>query len=72
MDKKNIPAFPNPKSYNSQPIDQGMDLRDYFAAKAMQAELSLWKESSPTEVQRLEISDEAYKMADSMLVARKK
>jgi hypothetical protein len=41
----------------------GMDLRDYFAAKAMQAMLG-WEDGS-------NCSKEAYMMADAMMEARK-
>jgi len=44
----------------------GMTLRDYFAAKAMQAMLS-----TVTEANSKDIAHIAYKMADSMLDARK-
>jgi hypothetical protein len=43
----------------------GMDLRDYFAAKAMQAMLG-WKD-----VGNFNVSKEAYMMADAMMEARK-
>jgi hypothetical protein len=44
---------------------QGMDLRDYFAAKAMQADLvgydgEMWAR----------VAQQAYEMADAMLKAR--
>ncbi len=59
-------AFPilveNPdKSFS---CNQGMDLRDYFAAKAMQK-----FESSGHSIN--EIAKLAYKMADAMMEARK-
>ena len=61
----NEPAFPN-EGFNGwgEPF-QGMTLRDYFAAKAMQGMIT-----------RRILSDEddakiAYKMADAMLKARK-
>jgi hypothetical protein len=70
----NPPAFPTsheePDDYNGHNngkktvIDQGMTMRDYFAAKAMQALLG-YEEST------LENDAEvAYKMADAMLKAR--
>ena len=46
--------------------ENGMDLRDYFAAKAMQSIL-LWKN-----VGDYNVSQEAYMMADAMMEARKK
>lgn len=49
--------------------EPGMDLRDYFAAKAMQAYLTLDAELSwPLAVH----ADSAYKVADAMLAARSK
>lgn len=44
----------------------GMTLRDYFAAKAMQAVLEL----RPTEEDPLVIAEAAYDMADAMLKTR--
>ena len=47
----------------------GMSLRDYFAAKAMQAMVS----TVPVEGQEIQcnpIAEDAYKMADAMLRAR--
>jgi hypothetical protein len=58
-------AFPI-KGWNGyeQTIHEGMDLRDYFAAKAMQAMLSL------DNVNDSYVSKEAYMMADAMMKAR--
>jgi hypothetical protein len=53
------PAFPTGTAF------QGMTLRDYFAAKAMQG---LMDAAMPM----AEIADEAYRMADEMLKAREK
>lgn len=56
---KDIPAFPDF-------IKDGMTLRDYFAAKALQgmlAEISL--KATPKE-----FADQAYKISDAMLKAR--
>jgi hypothetical protein len=48
---------------------QGMDLRDYFAAKAMQGMMgAAFKEN----VTRDRVAEVAYKMADSMMIARQK
>jgi hypothetical protein len=55
------PAFPFGTAY------AGMTLRDYFAAKAMQAlvgQIVDWKYMQPG------ISEYAYKQADAMLEAR--
>jgi hypothetical protein len=64
---KNEPAFPqnNDRIVASLSIanSQGMTLRDYFAAKAMQTLVS--KHSHEGDVSR-----NAYKIADAMLKAR--
>jgi len=46
---------------------QGMTLRDYFAAKAMQGLLAAWGEHDVTEFS--EIASDAYRLADAMLAA---
>ena len=61
------PAFPAAVVFQDQVIyDGGMTLRDYFAAKAMQAELEggVHRDAMPSVAQR------AYEMADAMLKAR--
>jgi hypothetical protein len=74
----NIPAFPAPAGV-SHITEQGMTLRDYFAAKAMQMEMqstieyynkgqcdvSEWSELF------VNIADQAYLMADEMMERRK-
>ena len=64
----NEPAFPN-EGFNGwgQPF-QGMTLRDYFAAKAMQAMLS--SPNCPMNVRESELAKQAYSAADAMLEAR--
>lgn len=54
-------AYPNHRS-------EGMDLRDYFAAKAMQAMIAHpdSDDGKPASV----FANGAYKMADAMMVAR--
>jgi hypothetical protein len=54
------PAFPTGTAY------QGMTLRDYFAAKAMQAYLT----APDTGWDFYEMSRAAYEQADAMLKAR--
>ena len=68
MTERNLggPAFPTTKPLDSWgDSNQGMTLRDYFAAKAMQAILSnaetFWDGAAPL----------AYEYADAMLEARK-
>jgi hypothetical protein len=59
---KDIPAFPRPYSGTSQFAQEGMTLRDYFAAKAM-TECIGWGEPN-------DIAVKAYKYADAMMKAR--
>ena len=61
---KNPAAFPRPFSGTTQYAQDGMTLRDYFAAKAMQSLLSI--EGGTLEKD----AEVAYKMADAMLKAR--
>jgi hypothetical protein len=58
------PAFPCPTISIGQ--HQGMTLRDYFAAKAMQTKIFSVRPYDTTE----EIARDAYRMADAMLKAR--
>ena len=53
-------------------IDSGMDLRDYFAAKAMQAIITRCDEGS-SEIEHIDswIGSYAYTVADAMMEARK-
>ena len=63
------PAFPRMSHTNCYGMlleeQNGMTLRDYFAAKAMQGLLSSTKTDSP-EI----IANDSYTMADAMLKAR--
>ena len=52
-------AFPNHRS-------EGMDLRDYFAAKAMQGLTAKYGNDGDPETR----SKESYRLADAMLKAR--
>jgi len=58
------PAFPSPT--DGMLDNEGMTLRDYFAAKAMQSEMTQGIHESDF----LETACRAYKMADDMLKAR--
>jgi hypothetical protein len=63
-----IPAFPVTSDFvNSK--SAGMTLRDYFAAKAMQAILSE-EPDYHTNYQFLDLADFSYQCADAMLKAR--
>ncbi len=64
-DKHGGPAFPVP-GLNRGDYNNGMTLRDYFAAKAMQALLQLGADSDEFK----EDAHMAYKVADAMLKAR--
>jgi hypothetical protein len=57
------PAFPVGNA-------NGMSLRDYFAAKAMQAMLS--SPNCPMDVRESKLAMQAYSTADAMLEAREK
>ena len=57
---KDIPAFPRD---NSLPDWSGMTLRDYFAAKAIQAMAQKYSHED-------DVSRNAYKIADAMIKAR--
>lgn len=62
-------AFPTLKDNGHITTQDGMDLRDYFAAQAMQGILN-WCEKGST-VDSLEIGAMAYKIADAIMEARK-
>lgn len=58
------PAFPSPT--DGMLDNEGMTLRDYFAAKVLQAEMM----NGVHESDFPEYAERAYKMADTMLKAR--
>ncbi len=69
----NPPAFPSlhwvaPQGHSANENPQGMTLRDYFAAKAMQGYCSNQQHTSSCTVELT--ADCAYEMADAMLAAR--
>ena len=65
-------AFPSPRDPKTGSDDKGMSLRDYFAAKAMQATINAWiQKSIYPETDEL-VASNAYAMADAMLEARTK
>lgn len=61
-------AFPQYKvdSWGTRTCEGGMDLRDYFAAKAMQGLLA-----SDVEAGMSEFVAKAYEIADAMMAVRK-
>lgn len=68
------PAFPLQPQLDgstSWNISGGMSLRDYFAALAMQAEISLWSEGGWTQ-SSAHIANKAYIMADAMIERRQR
>jgi hypothetical protein len=67
----NPPAFPVQSVYieDQETNSRGMTLRDYFAAKAMQANLTVIREFLD-EHWRMGLALDAYAMADAMLKAR--
>ena len=79
------PAFPRPASEftkngtlpdgnDAEPAQVGISIRDYFAAKAMQGELSSQGESVGTWPDRhvTALAERCYLIADAMLAAREK
>ena len=64
-------AFPFSYSIaNRTHHDAGMDLRDYFAAKAMQGELASQSAESGYYEKLDVLADRAYQIADAMMEAR--
>lgn len=69
----NVPAFPTvPKNHGYENAlgtgsSSGMSLRDYFAAKAMQASIMAYPDA-PDE----KIASMAYSVADAMLIEKEK
>jgi len=67
----NQPAFPQP--INPAEQGRGMTLRDYFAAKAMQSDISNATAKIEFEIGHWNldaIATRAYEMADEMMKAR--
>jgi hypothetical protein len=62
-------AIKEDKVQKATVVHEGMDLRDYFAAKAMHAMIASGK--LPTGIM-IDTAEEAYLMADIMMKARKK
>jgi hypothetical protein len=67
----NEPAFPVEMIYTQENEKfNGMLLRDYFAAKAMQGMFNYWDENPHLEFEH--IANCSYDMADAMMKAREK
>jgi hypothetical protein len=66
-------AFPTTDANYEETISAGMDLRDYFAAKAMQAIICKADDRSTTvEEVELWVGHYAYTVADAMMIERSK
>jgi hypothetical protein len=63
MSTFNKPAFPQQFKGTTEPSLMGLTIRDYFAAKAMQALID-------NDTFFADVAPEAYRMADEMLKAR--
>jgi hypothetical protein len=63
--KNQIKAFPNPHLTN----ETGMELRDYFAAQALQGIVRTFTEIGDYLPENL--SEDAYRIADAMMKERK-
>lgn len=71
----NAPAFPSGEMNrfgvpNTFPIYEGISIRDYFAARAMNA-FSITRQGMNNKIEAGHIAAHAYLMADAMLEARK-
>ena len=69
MQDKKTPAFPIQDAY-SVSTKQGMTLRDYFAAKAMQGFIQYSAAKGIYTPPDNELASTAYQLADAMLKAR--
>ena len=68
IDNKTEPAFPQNPETMRWASEQGMSLRDYFAAKAMQGMMAYPMHPQSDEHM---FARDAYTLADAMLEARK-
>lgn len=65
------PAFPHHDCGHGRPLQEGMTLRDYFAAKAMQGLLDNNEPLNEPYTNGL-IAEAAYRLADAMIKEGKK
>jgi len=66
-------AFPTTRNNEQTGVwqtEDGMELRDYFAAKAMQGILNSVDSFYKNELDSFELTKQAYKFADAMMKAR--
>jgi hypothetical protein len=67
------PAFPQQFNGTTEPSLSGMTLRDYFAAKAMQGQLSIFENVTALAREQIKLEDvciASYEVADAMMKAR--
>jgi hypothetical protein len=67
------PAFPQQFNGTTEPSLSGMALRDYFAAKAMQGQLSIFENVTALAREQIKLEDvciASYEVADAMMKAR--
>jgi hypothetical protein len=71
---KDMPAFPLDIIYTQENEKfNGMTLRDYFAAKAMQGQLSIFENVTALAREQIKLEDvciASYEVADAMMKAR--
>ena len=71
---KDIPAFPVAFKWGKESGQyNGMTLRDYFAAKAMQGQLSIFENVTALAREQIKLEDvciASYEVADAMMKAR--
>ena len=70
---KDKAAFPLHDTGHGSAFDKGMTLRDYFAAKAMQGQLSILENVSALAREQIKLEDvciASYEVADAMMKAR--
>ena len=63
-------AFPTAADNGHSENQDGMELRDYFAAKAMVAIIGLCYREFDTDKDKKGIAEDAYEIADEMLKER--
>ena len=69
----NIPAFPSTFHNGWGEPEKGMTLRDYFAAKAMQGQLSIFENVTALAREQIKLEDvciASYEVADAMMRVR--
>lgn len=66
-----IPSYVNANGETHDVQHQGMDLRDYFAAKALQSLISLCYEKFDVAKDKEILVQDSYEIADAMIEARK-